>query len=156
MADDILGDSQDERIENLPVAAGKRRRGRPRKVRIADAVENAVVTAPANPQSQENGVSPPSSASDLRKIVRDAVEGVVKARKPASPHSKKGVLGVLKQVARSEVRKLVTRELQNAKSDVGAASQSEIRDVVADEVTRDVLSTDHGQSHPFWHLLMNR
>jgi hypothetical protein len=136
-------------VENLPVAAGKRRRGRPRKNPLPPPVQGGTTAAATSPQVAAVGAV-------IAQAVKTAVMSSLAKRAPADPLSRSAVAQVASSVARSELRKLVQDEVANARPDLGTQSRAEVRDVIADASARDVLSTDHGQGNPHWHLLRNR
>lgn len=139
MANEILTDVESSPIDNLPVAAGKRRRGRPRKVREAEA-------------AAKEG---PATSPDVLSEVKGAISQALAKKKAPDPLTRKGIVAITKQVARSTVTKLVRNEQKLAQPQP-AGLESEIRDVIAAQNSSDVLTTEHGQSHPYWFLLRNR
>lgn len=136
----------DSPVDNLPVAAGKRRRGRPKKVREAAAAEN--------PPQPGDGSPPPPPNADIASVVTQAVEKAVKKTKAPGPETRKGIVGLVKQVTRHEVARAVKGEL--ATRDYNAGIADEVRDAVTANDSQDALTTQHGQDHPFWHLLRTR
>lgn len=144
MADEILSESdQKSPIEHLPVAAGKRRRGRPRKTHVAAAVMDAV-----------KGDGPAPAAADLASVVENAVEKVLKRGRTPSPGSVKGINAAVRQVERSDVRRAV-------KLEVGASAHSgrdaEVLDALADAEKKEIAAQPtFGPGHPRWHELRSR
>lgn len=134
-------------VDNLPVAAGKRRRGRPKKVREAAA---AAVTS----SSPADGSAAAPANADLASVVTQAVAKAVKKSKLPGPETRKGIVGLVKQVTRQEVARAVKGELSTRDFSAGVAD--EVRGAVTANDSQDTLTTQHGQSHPFWHLLRNR
>jgi hypothetical protein len=138
--------SEKSPVENLPVASGKKRRGRPRKVREAETAADAAGKQP------ENGSSPPADlVSTIKSAVKEAVE---KNTRPTGPTSRKGIAGLVRQLTRSEVRRAVAEESGGNAPSPGLAAH--VRDVLADDEVKAVASVDHGQSHPWWFLMRTR
>ena len=149
MATDILSDPEPAKaspVDSLPVAAGKNRRGRPRGRRVADAAIAVLDGADA---------ASPQSSPDLVADIKHAVEEAVKRPKAPGAMTRKGIVSAARAVARSTVRSLVNRELK-ASDPSPPGLESQIHDVISAEQTKGVLTTEHGQSHPFWHLLRLR
>lgn len=148
-AADILPDDDQGKspIDNLPVAAGKKRRGRPRKEHVVAAVNGAIAKAPGTAATQ-------SGVDALKAAVKTAIEKALARRKPAGPTSRQGIAGLAKQVARSEVASAIRSGISEQGGTVGLERQ--IAETTTPDEQRDAVATEHGQSHPFWHLLRNR
>jgi hypothetical protein len=138
---DILTDSP---VENLPAASGKKRKGRPRKQRIDDAA-----TIAASMASQ----ALPLQAEEVKAAIKEAVTAAVKKPKAADPESVKGIAGLEREVTRAAVKKAVREEIG---SDPDAGISRAVRETITGSEAREALTTEHGQSHPFWHLLRTR
>lgn len=141
----VFPDEAKSPVENLPVGAGKKRRGRPKKVRVA---ESGSVPA-VNPVA--DGSAQPADISD---VVTAAIGKALKKGKPPGPETRKGITGLVKQVTRSEVQRAVRNELKTRQADVGIAE--EVRETITAADSSDALATQHGQDHRFWHLLRAR
>lgn len=94
--------------------------------------------------------APGKIISEVREVISEALK-----RKELPPAlSRRGIAGLAKQVARAEVRRTVSSELGG--SDPSAGIGSLVRDALSEATASDAISTDHGQSHPFWHILRSR
>jgi len=140
----VIEETEKSPVDNLPVATGKRRRGRPRKARVVEAAQEAV--------SASDAASP--AGADVGQVVTAAVEKALKRKKAPGPETRQGIVGLVKQVTRQEVARAVKGELKTREFNAGMAD--EVREAVTVHDSSDALATQHGQSHPFWHLLRTR
>lgn len=149
--DDILpiSDSESSPVDNLPVGAGKKRRGRPRKARVS--AESAAVGPPT--VAGGDGAPPPGTDGVVG-LVKEAVSEAIKKNKPPGLTSRRGIVGLAKQVARVEARKLVGEQSKEVGGQVGLSAEISKQEGLIE--AQGALSTQHGQDHPFWHLLRQR
>lgn len=140
---EVVNQTDSSPIDHLPVAAGKRRRGRPRKIREAAAAEG---------QTSETASKAGSPPADISKIVKSAVAEAIQRNKPAGPTTRRGIVGLVKQVASQEARRAVKQELPDS-----PVVETQVRQHLANEEKEEILAdSEHRRSHPYWHLLRMR
>lgn len=147
---DILTDA-DSPVDNLPVAAGGKRRGRPRKVRIDDAASNAAAVAAA---------SLPLQAEEIKKVVKEAVTAAVSKPKPPAPapESPKGIAGLEKEIKRAATKRKIRQELKRTgASDLAPATDELVEEAISRQSVESIRQSLASEARPpHWWLLRMR
>lgn len=153
MADEILpgDDSEKSPVDNLPVAAGKKRRGRPRKARPAS--EQVIVPAPeAKEPAEPSGMARKNVVALVKQLVKQ--HAPAPAAQPQPPDSEKQLTAAVGRRAAAAAR----RELAASTPLVtDPAVSTVVHERIADEQQQVAAQQRVGSRHGgrFRHLFLS-
>lgn len=127
-------------VENLPVAAGKKRRGRPKKIREAAAASTEAAALPSD---------------DFKSVVKQAVQEATKKAPAPGALTRKGVAGLVKQLVRQNARTTVNAELRSDDGQViGPTAVADVRKELADQDKKEIQAQSAAEHHPHRAILL--